>query len=349
MDLHYSTISSHSQWQTLKEVWLGGVYPDSFFSHLSNKTQDIFGHINELTRKDFAHLKQTLESLNVRVVEPEYTKVDDYLDKQERLQKPPVSPCDFALTLADTLYITPQYQSGVDPYQHAIDAYRQNKQKVVIIDRDKDPMAWVEFPGIVKAGRDIIIDYDATVMERVQNNKKIASKLSRDYRVHLSTTGDHQDGIFFPFKPGHIISSNYQNKYTQSFPNWDIYFLKKEVKQWHGNIGAKWWLSNVDYAVYNDQVLEVSEKWLGNPIETVFDVNNLAVDENTIIVSSLSDNTAKYLENLGVDAHVSDFKTKYYWDAGIHCCTSDIHRLGECIDYWPDRGPEGIYRINEWT
>jgi len=348
MSNKYSTISSHSQWQPLQEVWIGGVYPDSFFDHLDNKSQDIFCYINELTRNDFRLLKSTLEALDVHVVEPEFSKVDDYLDDQDRLQKPPISPCDFSLTLADTLYITPQYYSGIDPYQHAIDEYLKNNQNVVIIDRDKDPMAWIEFPCVVRAGKDIILDYDPKVVQRKNSANNIAHRLNKNYRVHLSTTGDHQDGIFFPFRPGHIISSRYQQKYTQSFPDWDVFFIKS-VKQWHGNLGAKWWLPGVDYAIYNDQVQQVSETWLGEPIETVFDVNNLAVDENTVIVSALNDETAQYLESIGVTAYVSDFKTKYYWDAGIHCCTSDIHRTGKCEDYWLDRGPNGIYRIDEWT
>jgi len=352
MHIQYSKISSHSQWQSLKEVWIGGVYPDNFFDHYPANIQDIFCRINELTREDFKVLRNTLEKLGVSVVEPQFNRVDDYLDDEGRLGKPPISPCDFSLTLNDTLYVLPQYHSGIDPYQHAIDQYRSNGQKVEIIDRAQDPMAWVEFPCVVRAGKDIILDYDPSVTERKVNAHLFAEKLAPNYRVHLSTTGDHQDGIFFPFKPGHIISSHYQQTYQQSFPNWDVFFLKDVVPNFHklynSGVGQRWWLPGVDYATYNEQLLSISKDWIGMPEETVFDVNNLAIDEKTIIVSALNDDTAKYLDSIGVDAHISDFKTKYYWDAGIHCCTSDIYRVGDCEDYWPDRGSNGVYLIDEW-
>ena len=169
MHIQYSKISSHSQWQSLKEVWIGGVYPDNFFDHYPTKIQDIFCRINELTREDFKVLRNTLEKLGVSVVEPQFNRVDDYLDDEDRLGKPPISPCDFSLTLNDTLYVLPQYHSGIDPYQHAIDQYRSNGQKVEIIDRAQDPMAWIEFPCVVRAGKDIILDYDPSVTERKVN------------------------------------------------------------------------------------------------------------------------------------------------------------------------------------
>lgn len=355
MHTPYSKVSSHSQFQPLKEVWIGGVYPDEFFTHLSDKEQDLFCYINELTRTDLKNLKNILLNLGVSVVEPEFTKIDDYLDEQERLLKPPITPCDFAVTLGDTLYISPQYESGVEPFQHAIDQYRNNQQKVKILDRGSDPMAWVEFASLVRTGRDICIDYDANNTQRLINNLLFAESLEDRYRIHLSTTGDHSDGVFCPIGVGHILSTHYQQSYQQSFPDWEVFFLRDSTKKNASKfntgtgIGAKWWLPGVDYAHYNEHVLEVSEQWIGDPHETVFDVNNLVVDEQNIIVSELDDRTAKHLHNLGITPHVSDFKTKFYWDSGIHCCTSDIYRVGECEDYWPNRGENGVYRIEEWT
>lgn len=353
MHIPYSKISSHSQFQPLKEVWVGNVYPDRFYSHLDNQAEDVFCHISELTRKDLKNLVDVLTKLNVSVVQPTFSELEFYLDEQNNLLKPPITPCDFALTLGDTLYVSPQYSSGVEPFQNAIDLYRQNQQKVVVLDRGVDPMAWVEFASVVRVGRDILIDYDSNDIIRTKNNKKVAEQLCSNYRVHLSTTGDHSDGVFCPLKPGQILSSHYQTHYEQSFPDWNIFSLRDNTlvnkqKLTVNGVGAKWWLPGVDYAHFNPAVVEIASQWLGQPEETIFNVNNLVVDEHNIIVSGHDESTFNYFERIGLTPHVVDFATKYFWDAGIHCCTSDIYREGDCEDYWPNRGTNGIYELNEW-
>ena len=55
-------INSHSGFQPLKEVWIGGTYPENFYNNLSSEKQDIFGKITELTNNDLnALLKKLLE------------------------------------------------------------------------------------------------------------------------------------------------------------------------------------------------------------------------------------------------------------------------------------------------
>lgn len=345
-------ISSHSQFQPLKEVWIGGTYPEQFYTHLGNKAHDIFAKITEITEKDFDRLETTLKNLGVITVRPKFNCVDEYLDDNDRLLKPPISPCDFALTLADTLYINPQYPSGVDPYQHAIDQYRSNNQKVHVIDRSiPEPWAWVIFPSVVRAGRDILIDYNPAIVETKIYAQQVAESLAKNYRVHLSDTGDHNDGVFCPIKPGHIMTSHYRQHYQESFPNWQVYHLpdttQKHVK--HFDIHQKWWLPGVDYGHFNSSILSVAETWLGYPRETVFEVNMLAVDENNIICGAYDEQAFKYFESIGVTPHLVEFESRFFWDAGIHCLTSDIYRTGPCEDYWPGRGDNGIYTITEWA
>ena len=56
-------ISSHSGFQALKEVWLGGIYPLSFYNHYNNEIQDLFGKISELTNSDLA--ERVLTALDI--------------------------------------------------------------------------------------------------------------------------------------------------------------------------------------------------------------------------------------------------------------------------------------------
>jgi hypothetical protein len=109
----------------------------------------------------------------------------------------------------------------------------------------------------------------------------------------------------------------------------------------------KWWVPGIDYTHFNDGVLSVAESWLGNPNETVFEVNMIVVDDKNIVCAAQDDRAFKFFESIGVTPHVVNFRTCAFWDAGLHCLSSDVYREGGEIDYWPDRGPNGIYRVSE--
>jgi hypothetical protein len=344
-------ISSHSQWQPLKEVWIGGTYPANFYQHLGNRAHDLFSTITEITQKDFDRLAQTIENLGVTVVRPCFDRVDDYLDEKDNLLKPPVSPCDIALTLGDTLYFMPQYTSGVNPYQRAIDSYIADNQKISVIDRSiEGGWAWIIFASVVRAGRDILIDYIPSTPQSKNAAYQVAETLAQNYRVHLSGTGDHNDGVFCPVKSGHIFTSHYRDIYHESFPKWQVFHLNDTTHKNIKKLGThnKWYIPGIDYGHFNQDILQVAETWIGNPQETVFEVNMLVIDEKNIVCGAYDEQAFQYFESLGITPHLVEFQSRYFWDAGIHCLTSDIHRSGKCEDYWPDRGPNGIYHITEW-
>lgn len=344
-------ISCHSQFQPLQEVWIGGTYPEKFYSHFDSKSQDIFGRITEITSKDFDRLATAIENLGVNVIRPQFDKVDDYLDHQDRLLKPPISPCDFALALGQTLYIIPQYESGIDPYQHAIDQYVAAGQDVHKVNRDgSDPWAWIVFASVVRAGQDLLIDYDPKHEFCSTAAMAVAEALQDRYRVHLSRTGDHNDGVFCPIRPGVIFTSHYRKVYDQSFPGWSVFSIPNTL---HKNLQvlnthSKWYLPGIDHGHFNDMIIRCAEKWLGHPWETVFEVNMLVIDLNNVICGAYDEHVFKEFERLSITPHLVDFESRFFWDAGIHCLTSDIHRLGSKEDYWPGRGPNGIFQITEW-
>lgn len=343
-------IKNYSQINPLKEIWIGDTYPETFYSHFDNKTQDIFSKITEMTKKELNNICKILKNLDVNVIRPLFNStVDRYMDAKDNLIKPPMCPADWAMTIDDTLYITPQYYSGINPFQHAIDSYRDNNQKVVIIDRSKDPMAWVNFPCVVRMGKDIFIDYDPSRPEFKKNNLIIAEQLSNIHRVHVSNTGDHSDGVFCPLKDKQILSSFYKTRYGKSFPEWNIIFLDDRPIRRNGgpNHNNNWWLPGAHYANYNKEIVKVAENWLGNPWETIFSVNCILVDEKNILVIKEDEKIFKHLESIGMTPHHANFDMCYFWDSGLHCLSSDVYREGVTPDYWPNRGANGVYFIDE--
>ena len=335
-------VCSHSGFQPLREVWLGDVYPVEFYSHLDTETQDIFGRITEMTRQDLVSCEKVLQNLGVTVQRPQFTQVDDYLDHRDQLIKPPITPRDWAITIGETLYVLPQYASGVEPYQKAIDLYQKANQQVQILLRDQancDPLCWIPFPSIVRVGQDLYIDYD-------KNNsicESAVEEFAKHYRVHVTHTGDHSDGVFCPVKAGQIFSTHYRQTYNKTFPGWDVHFLT-DTTQHRGNGGnGNWWFPGFDYPSLNEKLIDFSRSWLGNSQETVFEVNMLVINEHNVLCIAEDDRACRKLEQLGITPHVIDFKTRGFWDGGIHCLTLDIYRTGDKQDYWPDRGPAGIY------
>ena len=335
-------IKSHTGFQPLEEVWVGDCYPPSFSEAIDEQHRDLFYKINEATTQDLNRLVKKLKELDVIVRRPEFNSINHYIDYNDNLLKPPITPRDWALTLGDTLYITPQYTNKrkIEPFQSAISLYKRNNQKVKILDRTiPDDMCWVVFPSTVRVGRDLFID--TTEKEKISS---VFKHFANNYRVHVTGTGDHHDGIFCPISPGHIFSTHYQTTYDKTFPDWEIYFLAdttgyRASNGWNG----KWWLPGVDYSHYNSEIFKFAEHWLGDSRETIFEVNMLIIDEKNVLCISEDDAACKKLESLGITPHVIDFKTRGFWDGGIHCLTLDIRRKGDKLDYWPDRGENGIY------
>jgi N-dimethylarginine dimethylaminohydrolase len=197
-------------------------------------------------------------------------------------------------------------------------------------------MCYLSFPSTVRVGRDIFVDCDRDSKISYQFFESAIDKLAENYRIHITHTGDHNDGIFCPVAPGQIVSTHYRKKYQDTFPDWNVFFLP-DTSNGNGYNGS-WWVPGKDYACYNETVIEKAKNWIGNFKETIFEVNMLVIDQHNVICIAENDAVCRHLESLGIQAHVVDYRDRGFCDGGLHCLTVDIHRDGEIIDYWPNRG-----------
>lgn len=341
-----TTINSHTGFQPLKEVWLGDTYPDHFFDHLKNhQLRDLCLQVSDMTRKDLSLIQAKLESFGVKVCRPNFDHgIDAYLDDQDNLLKPPICPRDWAITLADTLYILPQYPSGVQPWHKDLDRYRDDGQKVKILSRftdDPEPWCYLVYPSFVRMGIDLFIDYNKRDHVMEKNTMLVAHELAKDYRVHVSGTGEHADAIFCPVRPGQIVTSHYRNSYDIGWPGWDVLSLPNTTRGNGG--GGKWFIPGVNYSHFNETLLCPIVDWVGDSRETVFEVNMLVIDESNSLCLAYDEKIKQQLESRGIHLHATDFRARGFWDGGLHCLTLDIQRQGTRQDYWPGRGAPGIY------
>ena len=98
-------VNAHNSWDPLKEIWLGDVYPGSWYDHLDSEIRDCFYEITERTQQDLAIIEKKLVEFGITVQRPKYTSIDDYIQPgTDILIKPEITPRDFYVTIGNTLY-----------------------------------------------------------------------------------------------------------------------------------------------------------------------------------------------------------------------------------------------------
>ena len=194
---------------------------------------------------------------------------------------------------------------------------------------------------ISRIGRDL---YFGT--ESYQDNPEEISRMMAqefpNYRNHVVVTGGHSDGTYCPVCPGLIISLRDVPNYSETFPGWEVIYLPiqgwarikpfmylKEINK------GKWWIPGFEQ---DQAVIDVVETWLGHWTgyveETVFDVNMLIIDPKNVMVFNYNKQVFDALERYGITPHIVPFRHRYFWDGGIHCVTSDLHREGVQQNYF---------------
>jgi hypothetical protein len=214
------------------------------------------------------------------------------------------------------------------------------------------------FNHIIKQGNSITVDSDinSAMVTRIgkdlyfgtneygQDLSLIKKKMDLEFphnRNHVINTGGHSDATYCPVCPGLIISLNDVPTYADTFPDWEVVYLPEQ--SWESvrpfldlkkqNKG-KWWIPGFEH---DQDVVDVVETWLGHWTgyveETVFDVNMLIIDPKNVMVFSYNKQVFDALDRHGITPHVVPFRHRYFWDGGLHCITSDIHREGTMQDY----------------
>jgi hypothetical protein len=177
-----------------------------------------------------------------------------------------------------------------------------------------------------------------------ETQNKLRSELS-NYRLSFIDTQGHTDGTFCPVVPGLILSIISPIEYAKTFPGWEVVFLPGESWGKIGNFlslkyknNGKWWVPGEELNQdFTDYVETWMNHWVGYVEESVFDVNMIVIDKKNVIVNGYNRKAFDAFSRHGITPHVCNFRHRYFWDGGLHCITSDIHREGVMEDYFPER------------
>jgi len=327
-------IKGYATFDPLKHCCIGSGFKAEWFEDLSiytnDKIMDPLKRIAEETEEDYQSLEKILKDAGVQTYRP-WLDIDK-VGSLKNIVRPPVCPRDHFAVIGEKFYAT---SGGIDGYA---DILKQIERKSLVVETMQGKISTAE---ICRVGKDIWWDKSASVS--FDNLNKYKQKWEEEgFRVHLSERGYHSDGSFCVVKPGCIVSLNDIQDYNTEFPGWDVLYLPDQswskvskfldIKQ---KVGGKWWLKGEEH---NDQLINFVNTWLNDWVgyveETVFDVNMLSIDQNTIICNNYNKDVFDHFKKHKVEPIICNFRHRYFWDGGIHCITQDLYREGTQEDYF---------------
>ncbi len=333
-------IKGYATFHPLKHCAIGTGFKSEWFKDLSiyknNKIMDPLKKIAEETEEDYQALEKILKDAGVKTYRS-WLDIDK-VGSLKNIFKPPISPRDHFAVIGEKFYCC---NNGAPGYA---DLIKQIDRKDIVLVPTKGAISTA---NIVRVGKDIFWDCDKDTTGYMNPDRKIFDKIKTDweeqgFRVHLSYRGYHSDGAFCVVKPGCIVSLYDVQDYKNEFPSWDVLFLPEQswskVRSFldmKKKVGGKWWLKGEEH---NDQLIEFVNTWLnvwvGYVEETVFDVNMLSIDENTIICNNYNKDVFEHFKKHKVEPIIFNFRHKFFWDGGVHCITQDLYREGKMEDYF---------------
>jgi len=221
-------------------------------------------------------------------------------------------------------------------YSHIFKTIEQQGNEIVYTDLD-----FINGCFVSRVGKDL---YFATQTYHDDKNLILnkVNNLWSNTNNHVVDAGGHGDAVYCPVAPGLIISLEDVSTYADTFPGWEVVYLppsdfvdsKKFEHAMKINKG-KWYIPDFEQDNNLQEIVDYYfNEWVGQVSETVFSVNILVIDPKNIVVSNHNDKVESACARHGINVHVSPFRHRYFWDAGIHCITNDLNRKGHMQSYF---------------
>lgn len=200
-------------------------------------------------------------------------------------------------------------------------------------------MSWgYQAPSVTRVGSTLVVDEI-----EVSNLGSYLKEQYPQFKQCNHALGGHNDGVFCPVKPGHIITTSEKIDYSDTFPGWDVHVIQdphqyKDVSKFNKKrvgMDGTWWTPERDKnPAYAEFIETWLKEWVGYVEETVFEVNMLVINPELVFCTNYNKGVFDYLESINMEPVIMPFRHRFFWDAGLHCLTLDTIREGGMQDYF---------------
>lgn len=186
--------------------------------------------------------------------------------------------------------------------------------------------------NIVRYGKDLFVSGNYELTGNLLGMKYALNWFEENYdvRIHvIENATDHLDSHIHIVKPGVVLSILSKDELPVYFKNWTVIQCTDfDKEQAYGKTFAHKYKKL--HPVIAKQYASFME---ANPEETMFSINALSINENTILIPGFHAKIFDTLEGMGVECISVDFRAVSFFDCGVHCATNEIDRIGPCEDY----------------
>jgi hypothetical protein len=227
----------------------------------------------------------------------------------------------------------PQYQDYVSGcWPNDLSIVNEIKSFQQALEYETKEMGALQGPNVINTNHNIYVD----APEYCDYPQWLAKHINdpRPIRQFTSKAG-HVDGCFAVLGNNVILGidplidyQNYFSDYTViGIPPSEYQNLITKFKLMREKVNGKWWLAGEEH---NDEFIKFVEgnlkSWVGYIAESVFDVNVLALDANTICVSNITPVVKEKLRQHNIECIVIPWRHRFFVDGGLHCITLDLYR-----------------------
>lgn len=201
-----------------------------------------------------------------------------------------------------------------------------------VLEYDIKELGPLQGPNIINTEHTIYVDNN----EYCDYATWLSTRLPDPRPVKQFTSGaGHVDGCFAVLGNQVILGIEPLIDYEQIFPGYKIVRVPRNLYQDHieefatmkQKVNGRWWLAGEEH---NNEFINYVEthlkSWTGYISESVFDVNVLALDANTICVSNVSKDISQQLKLHQIECIEIPWRHRFFVDGGLHCITLDLHR-----------------------
>jgi glycine amidinotransferase len=342
-------VSVWTNWDPLEEVIVGDCYaPGDLDWFIAPELQESFNTILEETKQDLDNLAQLLQRLGVRVHRPkvyQYQQSVNLGSFSVDCPTSPIVPRDQYLVYGDTVYQT--YTSMTDRFLDSRSYYDIFK---TLFDQGHN---WVSQPV---PNLRTLSDSKKWMDQYLNLGKMVYDNLYLNQILwHTATMFKCGDKLITNIQgPGSQIGLEWMKR---NLPSNTIISNNSTVMSNWGHIDHGFFMINDDTVIcVNDSFVPVAlcdkkihciEQYISSEqpapaaqtdmlldeskgYEQVvsFDSNVLVVDPHNVVFNNNHPVLFEFLNSLGIICHVSLFRHRQFWAAGIHCVTLDIKRRG---------------------